>query len=169
MVALDASDGRLAVALIAGLVVYLLGAVIFIFWFRRAYGNLRYLRGRMSHGPGWAIGAWFVPILNLFRPWQIAIETWVGSDLDMRDWDTRGERAPRFVHAWWILWTLGTIGDRVYANLSVDTISAERSATIVLIVTLALQLGAGVLAIRLVRRLTRRQEDRAQRLREQAP
>jgi hypothetical protein len=167
-VALDASDGRLGVALIAGLVVYLLGAIIFIFWFHRAYGNLRYIRGRMSHGRGWAIGAWFVPILNLFRPWQIAIETWAGSDPDMRDWDTRAERIPRFIHAWWICWLLGSFGDRAYANMSVDTIAAERSATIVLIVTLAVQLAAGILAIRFVRRLTRRQEERAQRLRDQA-
>ena len=39
----------------------------------------------MSRGAGWAIGPWFVPILNLFRPWQIAVETWEGSDPDMRD------------------------------------------------------------------------------------
>ena len=167
-VALDASDGRLNVALIAGLVVYLLGAVIFVFWFHRAYGNLRHIRGRMSRGAGWAIGAWFVPILNLFRPWQIAVETWEGSDPDMRDWDTRAERVPAFIHVWWICWVLGTIGDRVYSNTSVATIAAERSATILLIVTLALELVSGVLAIRLVRRLTRRQEERAQRLREQA-
>ena len=48
--------------------------------------------------------------------------------------------------------------------MSEATVEAERTATIVLIVTLAMQLMSGLLAVRVVRRLTERQEARAERL-----
>jgi Domain of unknown function (DUF4328) len=54
----------------------LVNAIIFIMWFHRAYKNLATC-GRpslASWGPGWAIGGWFVPFLNLVRPVQIAQE-----------------------------------------------------------------------------------------------
>jgi len=43
--------------------------VAFIMWFYRAYSNLPRLgvTGGLRFGPGWAIGAWFVPFLNLVR------------------------------------------------------------------------------------------------------
>ena len=43
--------------------------VAFIMWFRRAYANLHRLDNVviLNHTEGWAAGAWFVPILNLFQ------------------------------------------------------------------------------------------------------
>jgi hypothetical protein len=99
-VALDASENRVALAGLVGLVIYLVGIVVFLFWFRRAYGNLRPLRGQMSRGPGWAIGAWFIPIANLY------------------------------LHIWRLSWVAGTIGERVYANMSHSTVTAERWAAL---------------------------------------
>jgi len=56
--------------------------VAFIMWFYRAYSNLPRLgvTGGLRFGPGWAIGAWFVPFLNLVRPKAIANDIWKGSD-----------------------------------------------------------------------------------------
>jgi hypothetical protein len=117
----------------------------------------------MSRGPGWAIGAWFIPIGNLFLPWRIAMEIWEGTDPELNDLQARGEtiRVPIFLHIWWLTWVAGNIADRVYSQMSVSTVAAERTATIVLIVSLAIQLVCGVLAVILVRRLTDRQEQRA--------
>ena len=76
----ETAENAIVIALLGGLVV---AAVSFLFWFRRAYGNAQALGLRGAHSPGWAVGAWFVPILNLFRPAQIAFEMWrhAGKDL----------------------------------------------------------------------------------------
>jgi hypothetical protein len=128
-IALDASENRVALAGLAGLVIYLLGVVVFLFWFRCAYGNLRPLRGQMSRGPGWAIGAWFIPIGNLFLPWRIAMEIWEGTDPELNDLQARGEtvRVPVFLHIWWLTWVTGNIADRVYSQMSVSTVAAEHT------------------------------------------
>ena len=44
---------------------------VFIVWTRRVYRNLAPLGTSPRFRPGWAIGGWFVPVLNLWRPKQI--------------------------------------------------------------------------------------------------
>jgi hypothetical protein len=56
------------------LVFSILAAGMFILWFFPAYRNLERLGKSLNHNPGWAIGAWFTPILNLFRPYEIYSE-----------------------------------------------------------------------------------------------
>ncbi len=46
-------------------------------WFRRAYFNLHQKVSYLSHSEGWAAGSWFVPIVNLYRPYQIMKEIYV--------------------------------------------------------------------------------------------
>lgn len=51
--------------------VYVCCYILFILWFRRAYYNLHQVVKHLEHSEGWAAGAWFVPILNFFRPYHI--------------------------------------------------------------------------------------------------
>ena len=50
--------------------------IAFVVWFRRAFGNAHALGLRSNYGPGWAIGGWCLPVVNLFRPVQLASEMW---------------------------------------------------------------------------------------------
>lgn len=44
-------------------------AVAFLMWFHRTHKNLPGLGGReLKYTPGWAVGGFFVPFLNLVRP-----------------------------------------------------------------------------------------------------
>ena len=46
--------------------------MVFIRWLSRAYKNLDVAApGFRRYGHGWAIGSWFVPFLNLWRPKEI--------------------------------------------------------------------------------------------------
>lgn len=55
-------------------------AVLFIIWFHRAYGNADIFNpGAVTRSRGWAIGAWFIPIGNLFIPYKMAKEMWAAS------------------------------------------------------------------------------------------
>lgn len=72
----NASDQRQGVIGLLQLLVYLGTVVAFLVWFRRAYRNLPALGAEsLRFSSGWAVGAWFVPFLNLVRPKQLADET----------------------------------------------------------------------------------------------
>ena len=56
---------------------YITSAVLFLNWFRRAYGNLRragvtYLRFSDSM----AVWSWFIPVVSFYRPVQVMNEIW---------------------------------------------------------------------------------------------
>ena len=54
------------------LLLYLLAGIFFIRWFRRAYYNLHSLGTmKLRYNEWWATGGWFVPVANLFIPFQV--------------------------------------------------------------------------------------------------
>ena len=56
-------------------------SVAFLMWIHRAYRNLPALRGTpLKCSPRWAVGYYFIPILNFFRPYQVMKEIWRESD-----------------------------------------------------------------------------------------
>ena len=56
------------------IVVSICNMVLFFMWFRRAYYNLRLIKGKTRYAVGWAVGAWFIPVVHLFMPYQIMNE-----------------------------------------------------------------------------------------------
>lgn len=67
---------NLAMALASG--------IFFLVWFYNAHDNLRYLGAQnLQFTPGWAVGVFFVPILNLFRPYMAAQEIYRASSPDV--------------------------------------------------------------------------------------
>ena len=76
-----ASGDRLSAAGIFGWVARFAGAAVFIAWMHRAYRNLDVLDpGARRFDQGWAIGAWFVPVLMWWRPKQIINDIWRGGE-----------------------------------------------------------------------------------------
>jgi hypothetical protein len=152
-------------------VVFLVAAGVFITWFFQAYKNLRRLGVQdMRFGNGWAIGAWFVPILSLFRPKQIANDIWRGSERGAEvssGWKL--VQVPSLVHWWWGLFL--TQGGLVYfgqqstedgyKKLSMigelsEGFSQIKSGTTVEVIGDVVGLAAVVLAIMVVARVTER-------------
>jgi len=77
----QAADDRQFTIADVQLAVFALTALAFVVWFYRAYENLRPLGvENLRWGSGWAIGGWFVPLLNLVRPKSLANDIWRGSD-----------------------------------------------------------------------------------------
>ncbi|MFI2377315.1 DUF4328 domain-containing protein [Streptomyces sp. NPDC018964] len=97
----------------------LLCVVLFITWFflmRRRTGPLAPDRFRM--GSGWAIGAWFVPVANLWLPYRVAVDMW-GACTPL---PTEGEsrQVPTWpVNLWWSLF-VGTVLLGRYASARLD-------------------------------------------------
>lgn len=105
---MTANDLREMVVGILYLIAYIITAVVYIQWFRRAYFNLHTKVKGLSHDEGWAAGAWFVPFLNLFRPYQIMKELYRESSklLEAHGNDFRNSLNLNFVNLWWGMWVI---------------------------------------------------------------
>ena len=68
------NDLRETILGILYLLVYIGSVITFIQWFRRAYYNLHQKALSLTFSEGWAAGCWFVPIISLYRPYQIMKE-----------------------------------------------------------------------------------------------
>ncbi len=81
MEAARANDFRQLVISVLQMLAYVPTALLFLMWFHRAYKNLAALGATdLEFSPGWAVGGFFVPVLNLVRPFQVATEIWKASD-----------------------------------------------------------------------------------------
>lgn len=128
--------------------------VLFIRWFRRAYYNLHMASpGQASYEEGWAAGAWFVPILNLFRPFQIMREIWVGTQraIPHRIMDV----APvTIVGIWWALYLAMNISGNILFRLSlnVDSIDDLNAVSILSLIVEIVTVPAILVAVVMVKK-----------------
>lgn len=136
----------------------------FIVWLRRVYRNLGPLgTRRLRYKPGWAVGGWFVPFLNLARPKAIVNDVWRASDPELPpeiEGPPGGARVPGVVNWWWAAFIAGWI---VYPSPSLqDRPSLDELTTDVqrILAGDLLEVVAGILAIVMVLKLTQRQEQR---------
>lgn len=92
-------------------IVFSISAVTFIKWFRRAYYNLHLRVNHLAQTEGWAAGSWFVPIINLYRPYQIMKELYqetkellIQKGFSINDNFTTGS-----LGWWWTLWIINNV------------------------------------------------------------
>ena len=92
------------------LIVYIISTVTFIKWFRRAYFNLHLRVDYLLHTEGWAAGSWFVPVISLFRPYQIMKELYEeSSELLEKKGINDNDLSTRYLGWWWALWIVSSI------------------------------------------------------------
>ena len=162
----DSSDHRQSVIGILQFVALAVGAVFFIRWFFRAYRNLDALGAERRYTHNWAAFGWFIPILNLWRPKQIANDIWRGSDPDRRDEPpSTGAAVPAVLTLWWLLWLASNWASYIAARLgfSGNTAGDLQHSAAAYLVGDSLDIVAAVLAIVVIRRITAREEARAAR------
>lgn len=78
----------------------LLVGVLFIVWLYTAHHSARMDRTVLEHGSGWAIGGWFVPVLNLWRPFQMVTDVRRGAT------GSSSVDIPRRQGWWWGTWVV---------------------------------------------------------------
>jgi hypothetical protein len=149
------NDSRQQLIGVVQVALYVATAVAFLAWLHRAYRNLSALtRFPRTYAPGWVIGAFFVPFLNLVRPFRIVRETWHLSDPDAPD----GSTSP-VVGWWWGTWLVaGVLGQAALRlGLSIQTPQDALTTSYVSIAADVASLIAAVFAIRVVRGIDARQ------------
>jgi hypothetical protein len=162
-----ANDLRQALVGIIQTVVFFASIIVFLAWFRRAYRNLPALGAwPLRYGRGWAIGSWFVPILNYFRPKQIANDIWRASNPEApadqgATW--QGTSVPKLFAVWWLAFVVANALYTAAFRLSVraEELSELKQVTSTYLWADILSVLAAVLAVVVVRRTTARQDERA--------
>jgi len=164
----DANDRRQGMIGLAQTVAFIATAITFLVWFRRLYRNIPPLRvGPLRYRPGWAVGAWFVPILNLFRPKQIMNDIWRASDpVDgYRPASLEGRGVPFLVNAWWAMFLVSSAFDRAtLAALEAETVDELLASAKTYAVSDAFNILLSAVAIAVVVSVTKRQRIHAEHI-----
>jgi hypothetical protein len=157
---LDDNDQRQMAVGLVQTILLVATAVCFIRWLRLAYRNADVLApGLRRYGHGWAIGAWFVPVLNLWRPKKIVNDVWRAGDPSGAP---HAARLPALLNLWWAGWILTSVLAQVAARLAFrqDTLEELRTVDAWYIASDATDVVVALLALLVVRRITRRLEAR---------
>ena len=138
----------------------------FCCWAWRCHRNLPSLGARgMDYTPAATVGSFFVPLLNLVRPFYAIAETWKASNPHLADDDRAGWKGltnPSLLEWWWATWIMTGCGLAINPPLPPlsDNYSALSVVTCAYLVLDVFQILCGVLAILVVREITARQEER---------
>jgi hypothetical protein len=143
--------------------------VVFLIWLYRSYANLRSLGAQgLRFSPGWTVGYYFVPILNLFRPPQVMQETWRASDPVYVEEDSRAWREAKgswLVGVWWAFWLISNFAGQASFRLTLAPqpgMGALKSGAVLSVIATIATLTAGTCLIFLVLGITGRQEKKLQ-------
>ncbi len=95
--------------------------IVLMVWLYRADKNLRAFGvEKLDYTPGWAVGWWFVPVLNLVRPYQVMREIWLASNPDfVGDRHDQWRKGPtgKFILIWWLatlVWICSAVAVGIY-------------------------------------------------------
>jgi hypothetical protein len=140
---------------------YLACVICFLLWLYRASRNIQALGAeKVEHSPRGAIGWWFVPIANLFKPYIVLKEIYQASKSSQdqpRRWKLKP--VPAVFGWWWGCWLLGQMGSRAVTRLggNVETPGGLVALAWGEIGATMLMLAAAILAIFVVQAIDQRQ------------
>ena len=165
-----ASDSLVSGVALASVGVYVLAGIAVLMWLHRVVRNNQSLGERyLRFSPGFAVGCWFIPFVNLVLPYQAVREAWGASDPEL-PWSTPDTRrrsgSSGLVLAWWLTFIAGSLAGLATLGFGpssgVDVLTRVRAITYITVVQEALHLAAVLLLIAVVARLTSRQGSRNQ-------
>jgi len=146
-------------------VLYVPSAVVFVAWFyrmRRVTGLLA--PDRFRNGPGWAIGSWLIPLVNLWMPYRVAFDMWSAATMLPADGERyRARMWP--VNLWWALLVLSVLFNRIAAAAYKDAESPGeiRDGVTQYMIADAVHIAAAAAAVYFAVRLTAMQRLKATR------
>lgn len=148
------NDLREQIVGIVYLIAFVFSVVVFIKWFRRAYYNLHIRTRNCEHTEGWAAGCWFVPILSLFRPFQIMVEMWEKTtNLIATQKNILLSKSKAIISIWWALWLVSNylgkyILKKAFNSVTVDDLVDQ---TIISMVDCSISIVLAIVTIMMIR------------------
>ncbi len=139
---------------------YIASVVVFLNWFRRAYGNLHrvgitYLKRKESM----AVWAWFIPIVWFYRPVQIMNEIWIETQEKIKEFDPTYvmKSGGLIIGSWWTLFIISNFIGRYVLNtvFKQDTIQQLIERSEATLISDIMQISEALLVIFIVYKLSK--------------
>lgn len=131
--------------------VYVVTAVVFCVWIVRSQKNVWAFGYPQEITPGWAVGWFFIPIANLWKPYQAMKALWLSS-------------VPNRSHApllpiWWTFWVLSAFIGRISfkTSMKAETVEELISASQIQLANCAVDVPLTALALGMVINISRAQ------------
>ena len=151
----NANDMRESIIGICSMVVYIITAVMFIMWFRRAYFNLHIKVKNLIYTEGWAAGCWFVPFINLYRPQQIMRELYEETRalLSKKGLLSIDSISTSAIGWWWALWIISNILGQLVFRISMKAESVDEliTTTVMSMISNIVGIPLAIVAIKVVK------------------
>jgi hypothetical protein len=157
--AAEAGDMLVTILGMGLLIVYVVTIVMFCVWTYRVNANIHALgAANLRFSPGWAVGWYFVPIANLWKPYQVMNEIWRASK-NPSGW--QDEASSSIVGWWWFWWIVSNVQISIETSPQQETLEAAISPSG--LISVALDLIAAVFAFRVVKQVGLRQAEASDR------
>src|SRR5690348_1668526 len=116
-----ANDARQHLLAMLRLLALLVTSITFLMWVHRANKNCNgFVNNRLEFSPGWAVGYYFVPVINLYMPYKAMKE--IGRvSTDPVHW--RYQSGSLLLVLWWMLWIVSNITGYAVGQLSLHAIT----------------------------------------------
>jgi len=141
--------------------VQILGIVMFLMWIHRVAANLRAF-GVDGVPARSAVGSFFIPVLNLWKPYLALCEIWMASTPPPTEPTYTPIKASPLLLLWWLTWTVSRVGTNLLGRTTPESDPAALIGSFqTCLGFLALEMLALVLMLAVVWGLTRLQDRRA--------
>lgn len=105
--------------------VYLVNVVLICIWTYRATANAHAFRKGLQTSPGWAVGWYFIPFANLFKPLMSMKDVWRAS---FRREEGRQTPPDDSLNGWWAFWIISGISGNISFRLTIAATEASSLA-----------------------------------------
>lgn len=158
MAAAEASDARQGIVSLLQIIVMVVSGVLILRWIHRANWNARALGAHgMRFTPGWSVGWYFVPIANLWKPFQAMKDIWTASGDDRA-----AQPSTALVDLWWASWIIWSLAGNASGRMTMKAKGLDDliSANLVTIASDVATFPVCILLLLIIARIHRVQSER---------
>lgn len=140
-------------------IIYIALVIVFLMWIHRVYKNLRavHVQG-LKHSPGWAVGWYFIPIANLFKPYVVMKEIWKSTFHADGTGSWKDKKAPSLMLIWWLTFIIGNIIAGRNSFATYDTFGDYKMDAMISLISEPLLIISGISLLILMGRITKIQD-----------
>ena len=133
----------------------IIAGILFLRWIYLSYIN-SILTGakNMNFSPGWSVGWFFIPLMNLFMPFRVMKEIWKTSR-NSQDWTSL--ETPKIIITWWFLYLFSQFATQVSFRANLGTLSLEDYLVIINLGEAVIAIAYWVIQMKLIKEITEMQ------------
>jgi len=158
---LTMGDWLLVVVAPVIIILNIIGGILFLRWIYFSNINSS-LTGaeNMNFSPGWSVGWFFIPFMNIFMPFRAMKEIWKTSK-NSKSWTSL--ETPSIIIWWWFLYIVSTFATQavIRANLGwFDITFSEQDLVIISLSEAAIVTAYLIIQMKLVKEITEMQKEK---------